>query len=238
MSSDSKISGQVGRVRDTFAVAYFNWALRDAEKQSMKGFPLLGLLRDGLAREYVRFWAALSEQARRVFVSGMVKRFHRRAVALTGMAMTPEENALVARHLNCPPSPNTQEEFCRPRPTVGDLRKLRAIVKSLVDEETGGKAESWTPGHIVFHRSVKRWTVSTSITVHTKIYLSYDHSIRDNEGNVVEERISVSNWLGIGGQTTWMLMKPGELEESARSAMALARYFLDQIPEILASVVL
>jgi hypothetical protein len=239
MNSDPMLAGQVGRARDAFAIAYLKWALQDAKKQSASGFPLLALLRDGLAREYVRFWAALSEERRDIFVSGMVKRFHKRAMELTGMTMSPEENRLIEQHLNSPRksnNPQLEEDFYRPRPTRQDLRKLKVIVKRFVDQETGGACELWAPGHVVFHRTVGQWRVSTSITVHTKIYLSYDHSIHDCQATALKEHISVTNWLGIGGQTTWMLMRPDELEASAQSALVIANYFLDAVPGILADI--
>jgi hypothetical protein len=240
MRSPSRNENWLDRARDDFALLFYRWACVNAVDQATHGFPLLSLVRSNAAAKYLRLYQELPITQRSAFLRAMAKRTHTRAVELTSEFLTNEEQQLVAKFLNPPWATNTDERetsWNHPRLTQHDRKLLAKMLKDRIARETGGEFEEWAPGVIVFSRVVGRWRVSTTIAVKSQQNLGYEHGIAlegDPEARL-KEYTSVTRWLGIG-EANWNLMTPNELEESSRSVLVLARYFLDAVPDILSKI--
>src|SRR5438105_596524 len=78
---------------DALSVHVFRWALRDFQREISHGYPFLGYISYGLVFRLLAWFEALSPKERGSVATALVKRFHPRAVELTGESLTPEEAA-------------------------------------------------------------------------------------------------------------------------------------------------
>ena len=81
-------------VADEFAVRYYRWALADARREVEENFPLLRTVKAALPMRAVAYLESLAGDERLQAATALVKRNHRRAVALTGDVWGADEDRI------------------------------------------------------------------------------------------------------------------------------------------------
>jgi hypothetical protein len=212
------------RKADWFAVRYYRWALDDALRGAQEDFPGIRLVVGALAIKNYHYLSSLKDQEREAVIRAMVKRFHSRAIDLTGESLSPAEQLLLTR----------KDLSIRSMPDVARPEGVRAkyIRRHLRDASSRlGKQLEMSPAGERFELQTSGWTVRTIVVYSANP--SYVQFVVDEVGNYLQDGISVLSWLGVAGQSTWDLAAEGEEAATAVSIVDAADVFLKAAPDLL-----
>jgi hypothetical protein len=209
-------------------VRYYRWAFDEAIRDTREGFPRLRLVTGAVAVKNYRYLSDLGEQQRETLARAMVKRFHPRAVELTGEGLAPVEHRALAEKdatlwgMEDPPRP-TGSRRARAAPLRRKIRGASQRIGKTLEESRSGER---------FELQVSGWTVRTVVNYSSKP--SYIQFVVGGDGQVLRDGIAVLSWLGVAGQSVWDLAESGDEADTAAAMIRAATYFLDAAREILA----
>lgn len=227
---------RVDEANDEFSVRYYRWALDDARKEVTNSMPLLRSLNTTLALRAVALLDALDDADRQVAATGLVKRFHPRAVEITREALTPAETFHVRRWESASVTPtqieHTLREDLRTRGRVSKAGLVRAVQHRLggifgrPPEQITADVRRWVTGF-------GAWEVQTWVDVGGRRHqLLYEHKISRAPSYRLQERISFLAWMGIAGQTHWDLLGLSNEEKAAASLTEVCSRFMTAVPAL------
>jgi len=93
------ISMNIQEATDEFVTRYYRWALEDCQREVNEGFPLLRAIKSRFILRVLAVMEPLQKEQRIRLSIALVKRFHERAVEVTGEYLTAEEEELCKSYL-------------------------------------------------------------------------------------------------------------------------------------------
>jgi hypothetical protein len=227
-------------VVDEFRVRYYRWALREARRGLDEEWPLLRGVKSALVIRTLAYLTSLPADRRRLVVTTLVKRFHRRAVGLTGDTWGADEESIAQEYLETMRIPQPEEEEYRQallhdpgRLTIARSRFLAAVRSELAPVLGAGAAfagqHDWR-----YDTSLGPWTLVTLVDVGGRYHqLSYTQTIRARHPRPLAETLSICAWLGIAGQTAWDQVTEADTPGVARALARICAHFLEALPTLL-----
>lgn len=182
---------------DRIAERMYRLALEEFHEQVATGYPRLRQIQSIHVSGLLRFVLGLELPKQHALASGLIKRFHTRAVSLTAESPTPEEMALVSELLDF--------DFILPPGKKGWSRsEMRRLLDSALPAIYGPVRYRWFRGECDFSFELHGYEVRTFLDTHSYASrLSWFHNV--NVGGGIElGPTSYLNWLGIvGSVTSW-----------------------------------
>src|SRR5882672_2399524 len=88
----------LNEAQDAFAVRFYRWSLGDFAREIIQDFPLLRAIPSGWVWRFLDWIGSLPREQQDQLTVALVKRFHARAVELTGEKVTPEEETWIRQY--------------------------------------------------------------------------------------------------------------------------------------------
>lgn len=226
------------QARDEFAVRYYQWALGDARREVSEAFRLVRSIKDALAMRSLAYLERLLPIEQIELLTALIKRFHPRAVELTGERLTAREEGLMKTKddaillLQLPMEAELGPLSPNKRPRMSRSRFATLLKKQMADLLGTPPAAVKQAG--MFRTGIGDWTLSTIVTYGSPPV--YTQNIRVAERWSLQEAISVLSWLGIAGQTSWDLARAGDEAETARSIRNCCAHFLEAVRGLLSGL--
>jgi hypothetical protein len=227
---------------DVFARRYYRWALDDAGREVREGFPLVRAVASGLTIRAVAYLESLPAERRQVVTTTLVKRAHRRALELTGEAWGPREEQIERGYIEAVRIPRPEEAahskavLADRAPRIDRARFLRAVRSELAPILGPGEAFS-TAHEWRFDTAIGPWALVTLVDVGGQHHqLAYTQTLRADVARPLKEGVSLTQWLGLGGQTIWNRLVEADTPEAARSLVKICAHFLQAVPALVADL--
>ena len=168
-------------------------------------------------------------------LEALTKRFHPRAMAITGDTLSARQTALLEK------KERAVREIRLPLEAAADSTQKTARMSSS-RLRTLAKRELAPLGELVpmtsrvsrYENRIGSWTVHTIVSIGSPCY--YLQYIRADAATSLQEGISVLAWLGVAGQTTWDLARAGDEKETIGSIAKASFHFLRAAPELLEGI--
>jgi len=247
---------------DEFAVRYYRWALDDIHREVREGFPLLRSIKSSLPMRAVAFLESFSDDDRLRAATALVKRFHPRAIELTGDSFGAAEREVDEGYRAAARIPRPEEEWYRqamlnnPAELRIDRRRFLSAVKAELAPVLGAGEPFSTDWR--YDTPLGPWTLTTLVDVGGSVHqLMYTQTIvhsRASAGGApapqrpaagaagaaaprpLKEGLSACAWLGIAGQTDWNRLVESDTPAAARSLARVCAHFLEALPALLAGL--
>ena len=231
------------KTKDEFLVRYYWWALEDFKREIYKGYPFLRAFKWKETSVVLKIMESLAENDRIAFSKALVKRFHKRALEITGEFLTSEEETMCNDYLVASRIQTPEEiEMCE-REITGetifkiDRKRFANLIKVEMEAIFGAKCKKMSDGVWQYASRVEGWELQTYINVGGRYHqLSYGQSLKIAPRFCLAEQISLLSWLGISGQTSWSYLTEKNVPETARVVAQLCEHFLQVAPKLLAGL--
>jgi hypothetical protein len=234
-----------------FALEFYRWSLKDAEREFSGGFPFLGRIKSTMVVNFLEFVERLSTSESRALQVCMVKRFHEEGAFLAGDELSREEGELIERFLKRniksdkllgPVSVLSHSEAKRAKELASgskkyqiERNKLRAALKRELVSVLVGPAEISLKTNTEWRYStpVGKWTVHTAVDTGGRLFqLSYSQMVSLRPHVRLAEHVSILNWLGIAGQTNWDLLTDRDIPDAANLVLELSSHFIKAMSKL------
>ena len=170
----------MAKIEDEFALGYYLWSQQEFRREIAEGFPYLNYFKNGSAYWVVQMMLKMPVEEQYFFGEALVKRFHPRAIQLTGEAITEREQSLCDKYRTLAFGPTPAEIKMREDRSFGkrlvlNRSLLSKSVKSVCEKENFGRLER-QPGGLCVITTIGRWTVRTRIEMNLRAAsLRYSH---------------------------------------------------------------
>jgi len=229
--------------RDRFLINYFRWACAEFDREVDDDFLLLRTVNHPLNRIFLDYVEGRPSGTVRVLGRGLVKRFHKRAVELSGAVLTEEEADALAEW-----DPIRDRRIVRlpigardglTIPGKGPISEAwtREILSERLTKVCGPGAQ-WDPHQWRYERTVDACRVRTNIDMSgQRAELTYSHSLdRGDRPSTLREGIALLSWLGLCGETTWRVWEESDVMPVANGLVACCERFVGGLPKMLVGV--
>ena len=220
---------------------YYRWALDDARREVEANFPLLRNVKSSLPMRAVAFFESMPGPERLAAMTALVKRNHRRGVALTGDSWhDADEERIDQDYRNAARISPPEEEWYRHAMLHDhaklklDRRRFLAAVKAELVPILGPGQPFSTAHEWRYETPIGPWALVTFIDVGGSVHqLAYTQTIRVDPAHVLKEGLSICGWLGIGGgHTVWNRLTEADTAAAARSLTSVCAHFLSAAREL------
>jgi hypothetical protein len=217
--------------KDEFLVRFFEWSLREWDREIAEDLRLLRKVRGPSAFRNQELLESLPRDRWPEVARALTKRFHPDAVRLLGQGLDAEEKALLERCDAHRRNPSTREQANPPtnaRPVT--KKRLAAIVKrgltSLGTAESLGGATEWR-----YTSKHEQWVIHTYLDVGGRFNdVSYSHDVAVGDEPPFLRLVSLLSWLGLSSSTRWKVLTETDGMFAADAIAELTRHFLDAAP--------
>jgi hypothetical protein len=233
---------------DEFVAKLYRWSCQDFQREMDEGFPLLRGIEGPTTYCLLSLLESLPKDKRLVLVSGLLKRFHTRAVALLGETVSAEQQELFERFSKSFEVVNRlqRERWDAARklgPPLEPKQRMKIVdcVKNELHEPScvWPKTGPWKGSSFEVEKGGFR--ILTRFWPGTRVSFSYDHAILDKKrGYYLEpdttfycDKFSIDSWLGISWETMWMDLRVGEVERVGKDLVRLCRHFIEGVGPLL-----
>lgn len=215
---------------DRWAVRYYEWSCEHSEDEFRSGFPLLSTVLGASAWKLIEYAETLSALERSRLPSALVKRFNARALALIGHAIDPQETKLIDEYLNF--SSEKRRVFYEQIDYGYAKRGNKRVIRKMVTKQLGnviGEALLDPSGTVKYEMKANGWRLRTLIDYGGSYgQITYGHALIPDGLNPLFPTISLTRWMGVGGDTTWDAFTAGQEEEVAASIARLVSWFVER----------
>ena len=238
VSRQKQIFDALAPVRDEFELRHYRWALADAKREVAEDFRLIRLDKSALSFWFVQFAEKLNNADRLSLLAACVKRVHPRAMELTGDRMMSIEQDLYNKQTTYLQTSNRAGLW----PIAPDARakinkkEFRKFLRANLKDRGLGDFDPWgLPAEWRYRLKIGDWTVETYIDTGGSFrQVGYVHSIKGPEDVSLFPHY-LSSGLG-AGSSEWDMLTDKDLPHAADDIVALARHFVDAMPELLAGL--
>lgn len=221
---------------DAFLVQYYRWAMEETREELLGDLPRVRRINGSLAQQYVRFIAGLKPSSVFPAAAALVKRYHKRALELSGETLSQEDREWVDAFLNFEKpfaptwDPAIAEEKYRAVVNSAkgpqlDKRKLVRELRTRLSPVFGSEGEA-------FGTQVRRYTASrgplvlqTYVDWGGRLPLRYSHSVVGKDMQRITHDISLLAWLGVSSDTSWSLLVDEDIVPAAELVAELCAHF-------------
>jgi hypothetical protein len=231
--------------REEFAERYHRWALIDARRETDEDFPFVRKVRSQTAYRFLEMIEPMGKRERLELISALVKRFHMAGPVAASELITAKDQILITSYLEYDHGEITPGvsarlpilrdgkhkqliETARPFKLAKINRKAlhRAIVERLRGV-CGQTVRDYGAGSSYFESAVGTWIMRTEFSTCSKFrHLDYSHSLVTPGGLMVGQGLTLLRWLGMAGQTYWVLEDESQVEDAVEALGAICTHFL------------
>jgi hypothetical protein len=217
-----------------FEIKYYQWRLKEAQKEYESGFERLAQIKSYLVKETLEAIQTLSQEEKYRILPILIKKSEGQFLELLGDSITDEEEAIFKRFYTA-----TQNNDLRARLREQEKilkkyskRNLKKIIKNALSEILQPVFYS----DICFDTQISNnWKISTFIIIENGYCYDYSHTIRRLNENNIETRIgtftiNLSTWLGLY-PAGWVFTSDEDIYKSANEIAVLCKYFIDSFAE-------
>lgn len=209
--------------------------MKTTDREIGRKFETLSRLSGSLSTAYIEFMASRANKAdRKAAAIALVKRFHLQALRLKGEELAYQDQQLIEEFTTfvrwTQLAAKTPVAFRNPG---GESRKrdLSKTLKSALAPHLG-KPELLERGIWKYETVTEPFRVLTYVDVGGRVPLRYSHKVVGRNG--ILYHTSLLHWHGIATETTWDLMKPNDVQNSAELLADLCKRFLAAMTAICA----
>jgi len=230
--------------QEKFDERLYLWVLQDWKREIDEDFPLLGSIKDALARRSIRIIKSLNKEERRLMATALAKRARKSEVLTRCLdPLTEVDKKFALLFMDMLQSESWREASKiplggfrrRPGQKKAKRKKLKqCIIKALSpilgeDYENFGDWKVWR-----YHILIGPWQVVTYIDISGRPQkLSYEHNIIASEHFYLAQGLSILRWLGIGSQTEWQCLNNLETEPTSEALAKIIAHFMEAMPRLL-----
>lgn len=214
----------------SFEGLYYSWALRQWEDELSQGLARLRSIRSRATERAVAALDSMKSPDRPIVATALVKRFHSKACWRFGTPLTADEAAALASY------DTLRRAVVRASTGKGDGAVRRAMVAALRKKLAFLGARTAIEGNSSWaHRmETGEFTLETLVTALDKYgETSCLHRIRDREGMVIADFVSLMSALGLGGSDSRNVPDEASADEVAEDLAASRRWFIGEIKSLL-----
>jgi hypothetical protein len=224
-------------LRATLEDRYFTWAHEELDRELACDLGRVRLVKGADTARVLTVLGDLPAGERARAVQVLFRRAHRPAVARRGEAFSEEEEGLFRAFRQRVALTLSAAELA---PGAESLKRaeLRKALKAELSKALGkavhvfGGREEWR-----YTARIGDWLVQTDIdTGGNTRQAEYRQRVvpaAHEDAPALLEPVSLLNWLGLGGTTTWDILAAGEAEWAAQAMAGFCSHFLDAAPALL-----
>jgi len=239
-------------VRREFAGRYHQWKFRDARRELDQDFPLLRTVRNPSVYRFLEMTEPMPKEERWQLMKALVKRFHNAGLAHVPETITPADQHLIKRYLeydfgDIAPGVRAKLHFVRGRgqkhlrtqgenlnlatvDRTGIQRAIIARLKGICGETLG----QYSGADAYFQKRIGSWTMRTEFGTRSRFrHIDYSHRLISPGGMIVAQGMSLLQWLGIAGETTWQLQGESEIQDAVDALGTMCMHFLSEASHFL-----
>jgi hypothetical protein len=233
---------------DEFVVKLYRWACADFRREMEEGFPLLRGIENPTTYGLLSVMESLPQAKRFILASGLLKRFHTRAVEILGEEISAEQHELFGLFSKSfEVSNRLQRERWDTARKVGPMleRKQRKKIPDHVKKELHEPFCVWPETGpwkgTSFEVEKGGFRILTRFYPGMRVSFCYDHAILDKKQGYYWhqdttfycDKFSIYSWLGISWQTMWMDLRVGDVERVGKDLVRLCRHFIEGVGGLL-----
>ncbi|QLE39077.1 hypothetical protein FD723_00150 [Nostoc sp. C052] len=217
-----------------FEIKYYQWRLKEAQKEYESGFERLSQMNSYFVRLTLEAIQALSPKEQSRILPILIRISERQLLEFIGDNITDEEKEILKRfdivkkNQNLRKKLHEEEKIFKKYPK----NKLKKIIKNALIEILQPTFYS----DICFDTQIDRnWKVTTFVDIADGYSYYYSHSIVLLDEQKAETRIgsftiNLPAWLGLY-PSGWLFMSDEDVYQSANAIAALCKYFIEAFTE-------
>ncbi|MEH2049235.1 hypothetical protein [Nostoc sp.] len=217
-----------------FETKYYQWRLKEAQKEYESGFERLSQMNSYFVRETLEAIKALSPEEQSRILPILIKKSEEQFLELLGDSLTDDDEAILKRfdiakkNQDLRKKLREQEKIFKKYPK----NKLRKTIKNALNEILQPAFYS----DICFDTQINHnWKISTFILIEDGYSYYYSHIICRLDENNTETRvgtftINLSAWLALY-PSGWIFMSDEDVYQSANAITILCKYFIEAFTE-------
>lgn len=229
--------------KDIFAVRYYKWAIQDSLREIESNFSLLSTIKSQNIFRFLEIVVSMPRSAQEELFLALIKRFHKRAVELTGETLSAVEKGLIhaCDQARLVPASMNQKVFPDSNLNYSYSKSQREALADIFRKDwlrfCGGSVERFEVGELRCINGCDDWRIDTYMDFNGRYHrLSYEHRIVDDNHQVLSRGISLTSWLGISSQTNWDYIAREDMEQASQTVVKLGLHFIHSARNLLAEL--
>lgn len=233
-------SQKIGKWHEEFLQRYYLWCLSASAKEHENGFPHVRAIQSTAAFVFADYASVLTDRESLLFRTGLIKRMNRIGMGLAGESLSEQEALLTQRYLDRLTLDSTMEsgawrsKLSLSREDPPSQRLLRDTLLKRLNPTLGSPvklADNFSEWR--YRKIIKGFCVDTYIATGRGFQMSYHHTIGIGSARPAHTGVSILEWLGIAGQTSWDLLKQSEVDAAVQTLIEAIVIFLDGVNDLL-----
>jgi hypothetical protein len=222
-----------------FCARYYQWALKDAEREVRQGFPFISKIKDRTTLSFLAIVEPLPLEQQLAYASILVKNTFKHILNDRNNLITADEHTLYKQFLN------EEKKFEKVLYRQGQLdtlnarvntKRLRKFLEEKLSKLFGDVTQSDGTNRFAYRREISSWKIDTHIFLGGRAKLNYMHVISPfRKTDLRLEPLIVTDlllWLGIG-RMGWNLMTDEEALFVSETLATVCVHFIDAASDLL-----
>jgi hypothetical protein len=238
--------------RKEFMERYHRWAFKDAQREVAEDFRFVRRVKSQTAYRFIEMVEPMSKAEQLRLMRALVKRFHGVGFAHVPETITSEDQRLIKRYLEydhgeiipglrvrLPIIRDGKHKRMRLEAEGFKLAKInrqalhRAIANRL-GSVCGQTLKSYSSGESYFETPIGPWIMRTEFGTTSRVgHFSYFHRLMTPGEMIIGEGMALLHWLGITGQTAWVLEDESQVKEGLAAVSDICAHFLREAAQFL-----
>jgi len=216
-----------------FSERFYEWSLKDFEREVLESFPLLKTITDGAVETVLNMMSEKSEEERLFFARTLVRRFSVQIFGHLRLPIDPldrKEKILADEYLA-----RSQKEW---KFEVSKVRKskIRKTIHQDLNEFFKEKADAIPGGSDRYITPIGPWHLYTDVdTGGRQNGFCYSQSLlylEDRNQNLFSHT-SITSWMGITSTTRWRVLTEEEIQPAVESLKKVCAHFMNALPGLI-----
>ena len=236
-----------------FNIRYYHWASSQFEREIGESFPILRMFKYGPIWEAHQFMQQIDKSEQLILAKSVVRRSYPNTANILGERLSDGENSLLNRFDNFRSRFHGQVRVDSSGQIIKYVskNKLRKAIEIAFIKAYGDRCvkilttdKGWEP---FFEMKFAGWIVTTSFSFDRRqSMISYQHSIVSEAKVAIQEyppecwppaqrlwRSLLLGVLGIIGQTQWVSVRNGDVDQACDAFTKCSGHFFDAVPQLL-----
>ncbi|AFY42730.1 hypothetical protein [Nostoc sp. PCC 7107] len=217
-----------------FEIKYYQWRLKEAEKEYETAFERLSGMKSYFAREIVEVISRFSQKEQSKILPILIKKSEGEFLNNLSIKITDEEEVIFNNFYVKTKNEDLRKILSEQNKRLKKYSKrfLRKVIINALDEILQPKFYA----DICFDQQIsKNWKISTFVIIDNNSSYYYSHIITKLNEDNTETRIgpftiNLSTWLGLY-PSGWVFENEQDVYKSANTIALLCKYFIDSFQE-------
>lgn len=222
-----------------FCIRYYQWALKDAEREVRQEFPFVSKIKDRSTLSFLAVMEPLPLEQRLSYASILVKNIFKDILNDRSNLVTGNEDILYKQFCNEEKKFEKilyRQEKLETFNVRINTKRLRSFLEEKLSKLFGDTIQSDGSNRFAYRREIGFWKIDTHIFLGGRAKLNYMHVISPIcEADLRLEPLIVTDmllWLGVG-RMTWNLMTDEDALFVSETLTTICVHFIDAASDLL-----